>query len=43
MNEIEIQQWITLASHYAETARLLSDQNEYPEIIVYHMHQAVEK
>ena len=43
MSESELQQWIALASHDAETARLLSDENGYPEIIIYHMHQAVEK
>lgn len=43
MSESEISQWITLARHDEETARLLADQNGYPEIIVYHMHQAVEK
>jgi HEPN domain-containing protein len=43
MSESELRQWITLANHDAETARLLSDENGYPEIIIYHMHQAVEK
>lgn len=43
MSESELQQWITLANHDAETARLLFDENGYPEIIIYHMHQAVEK
>ena len=43
MNGNELQQWITLAQHDAETARLLSNENGHPEIIVYHMHQAIEK
>ncbi len=43
MSESELKQWITLASNDAETARLLSDENGYPEIIIFHMHQAVEK
>ena len=43
MSETEIQQWITLAHHDAETAQLLSGENGYPEIIIYHMHQAIEK
>ena len=43
MSENELRQWITLANHDAETAQLLSDENGYPEIIIYHMHQAVEK
>ena len=43
MSESELQQWTTLANHDAETARLLSKENGYPEIIIYHMHQAVEK
>ena len=43
MSESELRQWITLANHDAETARLLSDENGYPKIIIYHMHQAAEK
>ena len=43
MSENELDQWVTLAIHDAETARLLTDENGYPEIIIYHMHQAIEK
>ena len=43
MSESELRQWTTLANHDAETARLLYKDNGYPEIIIYHMHQAVEK
>jgi len=43
MCESELQQWITLANHDAETARWLAAENGYPEIVIYHMHQAVEK
>ena len=43
MSESELLQWATLANHDAETARLLSSENGFPEIIIYHMHQAVEK
>jgi HEPN domain-containing protein len=43
MSENELDQWVTLAIHDAETARLLMDENGYPEIIIYHMHQSIEK
>jgi HEPN domain-containing protein len=43
MNENELDQWATLALHDAETAQLLAKENGYPEIIIYHMHQAIEK
>lgn len=43
MSENELDQWVTLASHDAETARLLMVEHGYPEIIIYHMHQAIEK
>jgi HEPN domain-containing protein len=43
MNENELDQWVTLAIHDAETARLLMRENGYPEIIFFHMHQSIEK
>lgn len=43
MSEHELDQWVTLAVHDAETARLLIHENGYPEIIIYHMHQSIEK
>jgi HEPN domain-containing protein len=43
MNENELNQWVTLALHDAETAQLLIHESGYPEIIIYHMHQAIEK
>ena len=42
MSENELDQWVTLAIHDAETARLLMVEHGYPEIIIYHMHQAIE-
>ena len=42
MNENELNQWVTLALHDAETARLLMRENGYPEIIIYHIHQSIE-
>lgn len=43
MNENELDQWVTLAIHDAETAQVLIRENGYPEIIIYHMHQSIEK
>ena len=43
MSDNELDQWVTLAIHDAETAQVLIRENGYPEIIIYHMHQSIEK
>ena len=43
MNEIDVKEWLTLASHDADTAALLIKQKGHADIIIYHVHQAIEK
>ena len=43
MNEDEVRDWLEVASHDADTVRLLIRENGHPDIIIYHIHQAVEK
>ena len=43
MNETDVREWQTLASHDIETADLLIKQKGHADIIIYHIHQAVEK
>jgi len=43
MREHEIELWIEVAKHDIETADLLINNNGYPDIIIYHYHQALEK
>ena len=43
MSDREAQEWILLADHDADTARLLAREGGHPEIVVYHLHQATEK
>lgn len=43
MNEIDVKEWITLASHDADTADLLIKQKGHADVIIYHIHQAIEK
>lgn len=43
MNEIDVLEWLTLASHDADTANLLIKQKGHADIIIYHIHQAIEK
>ena len=43
MKENEINQWLEVASHDIDTARLLIREKGHADIIIYHLHQAVEK
>jgi HEPN domain-containing protein len=43
MSEIDVKEWLTLASHDADTASLLIKQKGHADIIIYHVHQAIEK
>ncbi|OGC07726.1 hypothetical protein A2526_00210 [candidate division WOR-1 bacterium RIFOXYD2_FULL_36_8] len=43
MNEIDIKEWIKLATHDSDTANLLVKENGHADIIIYHLHQATEK
>ncbi|MBI5399687.1 HEPN domain-containing protein [Candidatus Saganbacteria bacterium] len=43
MNETDVKEWLTLASHDIETAELLIKQKGHADIIIYHLHQAIEK
>lgn len=43
MNEIDVKEWLLLASHDADTAELLIEENGHADIIIYHVHQAIEK
>jgi len=43
MNRTEIAAWIELALHDASTANLIRDHGGYPDIGIYHLHQATEK
>jgi HEPN domain-containing protein len=42
MNETDVKEWLTLASHDIETAELLIKQKGHADIIIYHIHQAIE-
>lgn len=42
MSDSDAREWARLASHDAETAALLQNERGYPEIIIYHAHQAVD-
>lgn len=43
MNETDVKEWLILASHDADTASLLVKENGHADIIIYHIHQAIEK
>ena len=43
MSEADFKEWLALASHDADTVDLLIRQNGHADIIIYHVHQAVEK
>jgi HEPN domain-containing protein len=42
MTEI-VEEWLEKAKHDLETANLLLDKKGYPDVVVFHIHQAVEK
>lgn len=42
MTEI-VEEWLEKAKHDLETAKLLFDKKGYPDVIVFHIHQAIEK
>lgn len=43
MSEVDVKEWLTLASHDADTAALLIKEKGHADIIIYHVHQAIEK
>ncbi|MFA4843322.1 MAG: HEPN domain-containing protein [Candidatus Margulisiibacteriota bacterium] len=43
MSEADFKEWILLANHDADTADLLIKQRGHADVIIYHIHQAVEK
>lgn len=43
MNETDLKEWLNLASHDVDTAKLLIKENGHADIIIYHIHQAIEK
>ncbi len=43
MSEQELKLWLEVAKHDSETARLIIQNDGYPDIGIYHVHQAVEK
>jgi len=43
MNENDVKEWLTLASHDVDTAKLLIREKGHADIIIYHVHQAIEK
>jgi HEPN domain-containing protein len=43
LNDQTPEYWFTLAKHDMDSANLLLRENGYPDIIVYHFHQGVEK
>src|SRR3989339_1832907 len=43
MSETDIKEWIKLAVHDMETADLLIKEKGHADIIIYHLHQAIEK
>jgi HEPN domain-containing protein len=42
-NDTEPKYWYEIAKHDSETADILIKQNGYPDIIIYHFHQCIEK
>lgn len=43
MNETDCQEWLLLAQHDIDTVDLLIKENGHADIIIYHIHQAIEK
>lgn len=43
MNDAEVQSWFEVAQHDIDTTVLLSNENGHPDILIYHVHQAIEK
>jgi len=43
MNANELEHWLEVAKHDADTAKLIIDNNGHADIGIYHIHQAVEK
>lgn len=43
MNEDELREWLEVATHDIDTVRLLIRENGHADIIIYHIHQTVEK
>jgi HEPN domain-containing protein len=43
MNEKELKEWIIVASFDVDTVELLVKENGHAEIIIFHIHQAIEK
>jgi HEPN domain-containing protein len=42
-NDTNPEYWYEIAKHDSETAEILIKENGYPDIIIYHLHQSVEK
>ncbi len=43
MKDENVREWLEVASHDIDTVRLLIKENGHPDIIIYHIHQMVEK
>ena len=43
MSEADFQEWLLLSSHDEDTVDLLIKQKGHADIIIYHIHQAIEK
>jgi HEPN domain-containing protein len=43
MNSSELLEWLEVAKHDSDTVHLLIRENGHADIIIYHIHQAVEK
>ena len=43
MNENDVKEWLMLATHDLDTAKLLIKEKGHADIIIYHLHQAIEK
>jgi HEPN domain-containing protein len=43
LNDQQPNYWKELAKHDTETVQVLIKENGYPDIIIYHLHQAIEK
>lgn len=43
MSDHEVREWIEVASHDIDTVHILVREKGHPDIIIYHIHQTVEK
>ena len=43
MTENDIKEWLNLAAHDTDTVKLLIKEKGHADIIIYHVHQAIEK